>query len=658
RGLCPACLLACGLETNTVGGSAGPAAGSTAWLPPTVEQLAPLFPELDIMELIGRGGMGAVYKARQKDLDRIVALKILPPEIGQDSSLSKSFAERFAREAQAMAKLNHPNIVTIHSFGSRSRTGVSPVSSGSPAAVGPTAETAVVQVLYFFVMEYIDGMSLRQLLDAGTIKPNEALAIVPQICDALQYAHDRGVVHRDIKPENILLNRAGQVKIADFGLAKLVGNSRTGVPPVSHVRDSDQTDRRDACPTIEKIMGTPQYMAPEQSARPGEVDHRADIYSLGVVFYQMLTGELPAGGHGEFAGKFEPPSRKVLIDVRLDEVVLRALEKEPARRYQQVSEVKTQVETIVGTAQHNGLPEGMLPKPRSSTARRWWVAGIVIFLLCAFGLMVFVIWDGVNLHATDSQWLVVLCLIPGLIVMTVAAAKSLRSASNRGLVADISLPSASPGELDTDFEKSELINKTRKSLKIPSIAMLVVGILGIALVLGVFVSFIVDYYRKGTAHQTPSDYFFLFMGLAASWFITLASVRMKGVKNYSVAVTCGILVTILGLSGLAIGACFIVLLALVSCFIGIWSISVLKQPLTRKAFAENAIVLQSAGRRTSPTAILGAVCCPLAAFAVLFWLLGREQMIVRQYYGKLVWDIVFTVVLMVISLIATFGTTV
>jgi len=347
RGLCPACLLACGLETNTVGYTDG-AQARARWTPPPPEQLAPLFPELEILELIGRGGMGAVYKAREKQLDRLVALKILPPEIGRE----EAFAQRFAREAQAMAKLGHPNIVTIHSFGQRGSTTLT------------TGED-----LYFFLMEYVDGLSLRQLLDAGTVggersrtvSPKEALAIVPQICDALQYAHDRGIVHRDIKPENILLNRAGQVKIADFGLAKLVGlpagggagpgapgaeAGGPGAPGTASLRRGEPGSAAQAGATIgdEKVMGTPQYMAPEQIERPREVDHRADIYSLGVVFYQMLTGELPRG-------KFEPPSRKVLIDVRLDEVVLRALEREPARRYQQVSEVRTQVETIAGTSQ-------------------------------------------------------------------------------------------------------------------------------------------------------------------------------------------------------------------------------------------------------------------------------------------------------------------
>ncbi len=285
-------MLRMGLESNTVGTEE---TGAPArWVPPEPAALAASFPDLELLELLGRGGMGAVYKARQTRLDRLVALKILPPEIGQD----RDFTERFAREAQAMARLNHPHIVTIHDFGQ---------TNG----------------LYFFVMEYVDGLNLRQVLDAERMASREALAIVPQICDALQYAHDQGIVHRDIKPENILLNRQGQVKIADFGLAKLVG--------------ADGPTRG-----AERVMGTPQYMAPEQVQRPDEVDHRADIYSLGVVFYQMLTGEFPA----KLA---EPPSKKVAIDVRLDEVVLRALEKDPERRYQQVSQVKTQMETIAST---------------------------------------------------------------------------------------------------------------------------------------------------------------------------------------------------------------------------------------------------------------------------------------------------------------------
>ena len=298
-GVCPRC--AAGLLQATQTDFAGD--GKKTFTPPTVAELAARFPQLEILELIGRGGMGAVYKARQKVLDRIVALKILPPDIGRDAA----FAERFTREARALAKLNHPGIVTIYDFG---------------RADG----------LYFFLMEFVDGMNLRELLHRQRISSREALAIVPQICDALQFAHDKGIVHRDIKPENLLIDQRGRVKVADFGLAKIIGAEAEAGPEGAATVSSGPTG----------VMGTPQYMSPEQVEHPGEVDHRADIYALGVVFYQMLTGELPDK-------TLLPPSQKVRIDVRLDEVVLRALEKRPELRYQQASVLKTQVETIVAT---------------------------------------------------------------------------------------------------------------------------------------------------------------------------------------------------------------------------------------------------------------------------------------------------------------------
>jgi serine/threonine protein kinase len=276
-----------------------PPATPSGFVPPTAEALAERFPQLEILELIGRGGMGAVYKARQKELDRLVAVKILPPEVSADPA----FAERFTREARALARLSHPNIVAVYDFG---RTG-----DGQ----------------FYFVMEYVDGVNLRQAIQSGGMTPKEALAIVPQICDALQFAHDEGIVHRDIKPENILVDKRGRVKIADFGLAKLLGH----VPGDVSLTGTQQ------------VMGTLRYMAPEQMEGTKAVDHRADIYSLGVVFYELLTGELPIG-------RFAPPSKKVEIDVRLDEVVLRALEKEPEQRYQHASEVKTEVELISSTS--------------------------------------------------------------------------------------------------------------------------------------------------------------------------------------------------------------------------------------------------------------------------------------------------------------------
>ena len=306
EGLCPRCLMAVNLSPPTeVAGVAGPGGTQVVRPPLPVEEVAKLFPQLEILECLGRGGMGAVYKARQPRLDRIVALKILSPE----KQGEPQFAERFEREARALARLHHPNIVTVYDFGEA-------------------------QGNYYLLMEFVDGLTLRQLLQTRKLSPAEALGIVPKICEALQYAHEQGIVHRDIKPENILLDKSGCVKIADFGIAKILG-------------DGGRTNL-----TAEQVVGTPHYMAPEQVEKPQTVDHRADIYSLGVVFYEMLTGELPLG-------KFAPPSRKVEVDVRLDEVVLHALEKEPSRRYQQASQVKTDVETIAGTptpGQATGAP--------------------------------------------------------------------------------------------------------------------------------------------------------------------------------------------------------------------------------------------------------------------------------------------------------------
>lgn len=291
QGLCPACLL-----RQAAFESVAPGPGMAGFTPPAATELAELFPQFESLELLGRGGMGAVYKARQTSLDRFVALKILPAEANEDPA----FGERFQREARALAQLSHPNIVGVHDFG----------QAGAYA---------------YLVMEFVDGANLRQLQRGGHLSPQEALAIVPQICEALQFAHDRGIVHRDIKPENILIDTQGRVKIADFGLAKMM-RLEAGAPDLTLTRHA---------------IGTPQYMAPEQIEKPETVDHRADIYSLGVVFYEMLTGELPIG-------RFSSPSQRVEVDVRLDEVVLKALEKDPSLRYQQASAFKTRVETVAG----------------------------------------------------------------------------------------------------------------------------------------------------------------------------------------------------------------------------------------------------------------------------------------------------------------------
>ncbi len=211
-------------------------------------------------------------------------MKILPPDLGRDAK----FAERFVREARALARLVHPGIVTIHDFG----------QAGD---------------ISYLVMEYMDGMSLRELMDADRIAPDEALSMFVKICEALQYAHDEGVVHRDIKPENILFDRRGHLKIADFGLAKLA---------VESTMDATLTGSRQA-------MGTLHYMAPEQWESPNAVDHRADIYALGVMLYEMLTGQLPMGS-------FEPPSAKCDVDPAIDDIVVRAMQRERENRFESI----------------------------------------------------------------------------------------------------------------------------------------------------------------------------------------------------------------------------------------------------------------------------------------------------------------------------------
>jgi serine/threonine protein kinase len=292
----------------------GPQGGFRAglWTAPPAADLGAHFPQLEVIELIGQGGMGAVYKAKQPKLDRLVALKILPPEAGSDPA----FAERFSREARALARLNHANIITVYDFG-RS---------------GP---------LYHFIMEYVDGANLRQMLRAQTIQPIDALKYLPPVCDALQFAHDEGIIHRDIKPENILIDRRGRVKIADFGVAKILGG---------HTNQYTLTGPW-------QVMGTLHYMAPEQMDDPLAVDHRVDVYALGVLIYEILTGQLPLG-------RFSLPSDKAGVDPRWDSIVLRALDSDPTRRFQQASELKSALESIVSARVASGGAQSAGSAPR------------------------------------------------------------------------------------------------------------------------------------------------------------------------------------------------------------------------------------------------------------------------------------------------------
>lgn len=298
--------------TGLMAAAAMPTDGDADTLPlqrtdlPTQAEIAAAFPDLEILGLIGHGGMSAVFKARQPRLDRVVALKVLPKSL----AATPGFAERFHREGRVLARLSHPSIVTVHDFG----------ESGGFA---------------YLVMEFVDGVNLRQAMRAGRFTPEQALRIIPAICDALQFAHTQGVLHRDIKPENILLDTAGKVKIADFGIAKILDE-----------KGGDMLLTQSGAK-----LGTAPYMAPEQIEQPSSVDHRADIYSLGVVFYEMLTGELPLG-------RFAAPSEFAAVGGNIDEIVFRALEKERSRRQQSVDEFKTQVQGAGGA-------------PRSRRSYRW-----------------------------------------------------------------------------------------------------------------------------------------------------------------------------------------------------------------------------------------------------------------------------------------------
>ncbi|MEM7010070.1 MAG: bifunctional serine/threonine-protein kinase/formylglycine-generating enzyme family protein [Verrucomicrobiota bacterium] len=268
------------------------------WRSPSPEELDSLLNEFKVVELLGRGGMGAVYRATQIRLEREVAIKVLPPELADDPE----FEARFRREAFALARLTHPNIVSVHDL-------------------NQTAEGH-----YYIVMEFVDGPDLRQQIHQSGLPNEKALDVFFQICDALDYAHSSGYVHRDIKPANILLSSSGQVKVGDFGLTKIVdpeflratekwGLTETGVR-----------------------MGTEAYAAPEQMDA-GPIDQRADIFSLGVVLYELLTQQLPKGA-------FVPPSKSAEIDKRLDGVVEKAMQMSPESRYQSTSEFRTDVERI------------------------------------------------------------------------------------------------------------------------------------------------------------------------------------------------------------------------------------------------------------------------------------------------------------------------
>lgn len=270
------------------------------WQPPEPEVLQAQLPQYKVFEILGCGGMGAVYKGWQVSLDRYVAIKILPPAVSEEDA---QFSARFKQEAKTMARFQHPGIVSIYDAGE--------TSAG----------------LLYIVMEFIEGTDVALMTRAQGKLPQEyALAITAHVCDALQYAHSHGVIHRDIKPANVLINMEGAVKVADFGLAKA-------------------TDYGQMALTREDVaMGTPDYLAPEGMVMGITLDGRADIYSVGVMLYHMLTGKLPRG-------MFELPSllTRGETDVRFDTIIARAMDTERENRYQTAAEMRQDLDVIIST---------------------------------------------------------------------------------------------------------------------------------------------------------------------------------------------------------------------------------------------------------------------------------------------------------------------
>lgn len=301
-----------------------------AWEPPSLGAMGAQLPQYEFVGVLGRGGMGVVYQARQITLDRFVAIKVLPPGVEDDEL---KFRERFITEARSMARLSHPSIVHVHDFG------------------------ATPEGLMYFVMEFVEGTNVEDVLaDKGCIPPKLAVHLIGQVCDALAYAHEHNLIHRDVKPSNILVDKEGRVKVADFGLAQEGVGLDTG-----------------------PAMGTPEYAAPELTRVGVQIDHRVDLYALGVMLYQMLTGDVP---RGEFL-----PVAMVKPDVnrRFDKVILKAMAWDMHQRYNSAKDIKVDLEAAlapegsVAAGNSKDKKKKDLPPFQSASTRKRGAPAIVVF---------------------------------------------------------------------------------------------------------------------------------------------------------------------------------------------------------------------------------------------------------------------------------------
>ncbi|MBX7207451.1 MAG: protein kinase [Verrucomicrobiaceae bacterium] len=341
--------------------------GGVAWSPPSAAHLEQLLPQYHVECLLGRGGMGAVYKGLQKSLERPVAIKILPPDLDDADA---SYTQRFKNEAKLMAKMNHPAIVHVYDYGvidgralaagralaPASAAGTPPAcdatrddgdgSRPAAAAGGPAAPPSG-PPLFYFVMEFVNGTDVQQMIQAqGRLPPEHALAVTAHVCDALKYAHEHGVIHRDIKPANVLINMEGAVKVADFGLAKASDGGTTGITKTG------------------MAMGTPDYVAPEALVMGVDVDARADVYAVGVMLYTMLTGHVPRGA-------FKPPSVMVPgVDRRFDAIVERAMQMNRDERYPGAAHIRRDLDAILTAPQVQAGGQSSAAVPRQVVAQK------------------------------------------------------------------------------------------------------------------------------------------------------------------------------------------------------------------------------------------------------------------------------------------------
>ena len=302
---------------------------------PTPGELSNILPQLDVQRFVARGGMGAVYYAIQRHLEREVALKILPPDIGDEE-----FRSRFSLEAKAMARLNHPNLAQLYDFGEA-------------------------EGLLWMAQEWIDGPTFYARFQEGPLSEGEAVALVCQVCDGLSYAHRHAIVHRDVKPENIMWNSDGVVKMTDFGLARATQSGP------SHLRNEQ-----------EGRFLTWEYAAPEMFDVNSDIDHRADIFALGVLAYEGLTGKRPSG-------EYQPPSEiQPSLRGRFDTVVAKAMQRDRNNRYDDCEEFKREFEDAATRPREL---EGESLRKKSNLVPVFTLAGAIIVFAAVVGLAITVL---------------------------------------------------------------------------------------------------------------------------------------------------------------------------------------------------------------------------------------------------------------------------